>query len=270
MARLNEDAGNYRPPPKPKAPAPKAKPKPKPKPVKAKHAGQISGIETGGYNARPKPKPVTYVKPKPKPKPKQPSRGSGSSSKSGSNYKTSSYSNNRGSSSSYGKRPVVSRPSSGATAGGTIAPTVAKPVAPKPVVPKFDKAYLAGDLVYGKQLKDLGDAYTKYELQSGQDITAYDNNYNNTVKRLGQDQTKGASDLAEDYASRGLLESGIYANALNDYNADFTRQTDDLTAAQALYKQDMTNEKNNFKDSQALTQQQAYQDALNRYNLKYK
>lgn len=261
MSRLAEDGGNYR------APAPKkAAVK---KPVAPKHRGQISGVETGGYTPRPKaykaPAPrkiVDYYAPKKssgysgRSNSSSSSRSSGSSSRSRSNY----------SSNSYSKRPVVSRPSSGASSRGTIAPTVAKPVV-KPVIPKFDEYK---DDIYKQQDSDLLAAFKAFTERQGADLASYGTNYKTTLGRLQEDQTQGAGDLAEDYSGRGLLESGVYTNALNDYNADFDKQRADLSTAKQLYETDRNNEKAEYTTQQDLTRKQAYQDALNRYNLKYK
>jgi hypothetical protein len=83
-------------------------------------------------------------------------------------------------------------------------------------------------------------------------------------------QDQGALDLKDDYAARGLLESGVYGNALNDFNNSYQSQRDELARAKQQYETDLANSKTDFTTEQSTLLAKARQDALNRYNDKYK
>lgn len=157
------------------------------------------------------------------------------------------------------------RPATGSTSSGVVTPTV-----PKPVIPKFDQAYLQGDTAYSSQRNAFNKALADYASQQKADWGNYNTEYNASLDKLGKDQTLNAQALKDDYASRGLLESGVYANALNDFNADYDSQRADLNRARTAYQTDQTTAQGNFKTEQQLLLDKAYQDALNRYNDKYK
>lgn len=169
----------------------------------------------------------------------------------------------RGGNSGY-TQPRVSRPQSGANASGAIAPTV-----PAPVIPKFDQNYLSGDTAYSSQKSAYQKALADFAAQQGADRTNYGNEYNASVTQMQKDQSQGALDLKDDYAARGLLTSGVYSDALNDFNADYTNKFNELARAKAAYEGDLTNANTNFKTQQQLLLDKAKQDALNRYNDKY-
>ena len=161
-------------------------------------------------------------------------------------------------------RPTVSRPPTGSTPGGAIVPTV-----PAPVVPKFNDAYLAGDTAWMQQKDAYDKALRDFNLRSTGQLQNYGTEYNTKLQDMQKAQDQGALDLKDDYAARGLLESGVYANALNDFNNTYTSQRDELARAKQQYETDMANQKTDFSSEQNLLLQKAKQDALNRYNDKY-
>lgn len=117
------------------------------------------------------------------------------------------------------------------------------------------------------------DAYDKalrdFNLRSTGQLQNYGTEYNTKLQDMQKAQDQGALDLKDDYAARGLLESGVYANALNDFNNTYTSQRDELARAKQQYETDMANQKTDFSSEQNLLLQKAKQDALNRYNDKY-
>lgn len=159
----------------------------------------------------------------------------------------------------------ISRPASGATPGGAIAPTV-----PAPVIPKFNDAYLAGDTAYSAQKAAYDKALADYVARSTGEATNYNTEYNAKLGTMQKAQDQGALDLKDDYASRGLLSSGVYADALNDFNNSYTTQRDELARAKQQYETDLANSKTDFTTEQQTLLAKARQDALNRYNDKYK
>lgn len=159
----------------------------------------------------------------------------------------------------------AARPSSGSSASGVVAPTIKAPV-----IPKFDQAYLAGDTAYSAQRSAFQKALADYAAQYGNEVKQYGTEYNSTLGKLKDEQGVGATNLQDDFASRGLLTSGVYADALNDFNSDYDTKRADLARAKAAYETDLSTAKGNFTTEQQLLLDKAKQDALNRYNDRYK
>lgn len=155
------------------------------------------------------------------------------------------------------------RPAVGNSAGGVVTSTVPPPP------PKFGAAYLAGDTTYGSQASALQKALQDYNAQYGTGIQNYNTEYTTSLDKLKQDQGLKATELNDDFASRGLVTSGVYADALNKFNQQYDTQRSDLARAKALYEQDALTDKNNFTTQNALEIERAKQAALQRYNDKY-
>ncbi|HEY6020860.1 MAG TPA: hypothetical protein VIY48_13460 [Candidatus Paceibacterota bacterium] len=155
------------------------------------------------------------------------------------------------------------RPRVGNTSGGVVTSTV------PPAPPKFGAAYLAGDTTYGSQASALQKALQDYAAQYGTGLQNYNTEYTTSLDKLKQDQGLKSTELNDDFASRGLLTSGVYADALNKFNQQYDTQRADLARAKALYEQDALTDKNNFTTQNQLELEKARQAALQRYNDKY-
>jgi hypothetical protein len=81
---------------------------------------------------------------------------------------------------------------------------------------------------------------------------------------LNTEKTQGAESLADDFSSRGLITSGVYADALNDFQNNYQTKQADLERAKAAYMADLNTGKTNFTTQQDLALQKAKQDAANR------
>jgi hypothetical protein len=71
-------------------------------------------------------------------------------------------------------------------------------------------------------------------------------------------------DQQNDYASRGMVRSGLYATADSDRLNGYARQQSQLDLSKQAYLTGLHNDTANFQTQQQLGQQQARQDAINR------
>lgn len=140
---------------------------------------------------------------------------------------------------------------------------------PKPPAPPSLGAFSAKDSTYQSQLSALKKALADYMSQQGNSKTQYLTSYAGDAKTLGENRTQGLGDLENDYASRGLLQSGLYADSLSDLNADFDKRQAALDQARAAFLQQQTGDLTNFKSEQQLTQQRALQEAAARRAAQY-
>jgi hypothetical protein len=144
----------------------------------------------------------------------------------------------------------------GATKGGTV--TTA---APPPMNPQ---QFLAKDSTYLNQQKAYQQALADYAAQYQAEIGKYGNEYNASVDKVGQERDTGLSGLKDDYASRGMITSGVYGDAVNKYNTDIDTKLADLLRGKTAYENDLSTSKTNFTKEQQALLDKAKQDALNR------
>lgn len=145
------------------------------------------------------------------------------------------------------------------------------------------------DPIYMQSVAGLARSLADFKAQQQLAASQYDVNYNNTLKNMGWNPTggtdqKGAFDRLQggpndyrdamytnenDFAGRGVLYSGPYAQSLGEINSDFgnrktladvARQQAADTRAQALQA---------FQTQQTSVQDMALMDALSRIASKY-
>jgi hypothetical protein len=180
------------------------------------------------------------------------STSSGSSRNSGSS-RSSGYSGNTNSRSSSGSRnPVVSTPKT--------------PPAP---APPSASQWLNQDTTYQGQVAQMRKAYADFLASQGNDKNQYQNQYGLNVKSLGENRTQGFDDLLNDYAGRGLLNSGVYGKAYSDLQTDYDSRQTQLDTQRQAYLQDQATNLSNFKGDQSTATTSAKQEALARRAAKY-
>lgn len=190
------------------------------------------------------------------------SKKKSSTKTSSSSSRSSSSSGYSGQSSGYGSSGGGNYGGGGYSVGSTSSGTISKPATPPPPISIDD--FLAKDTAYRSQKNAYQQALKDYEAQYKAELGKYGNEYNAGISKLGQDRTLGLTGLQDDYASRGMITSGVYGQAVNDYNKDMdTRQADMLRAKQA-YEDDLLTGKSNFSKEQQALLEKAKQDALNR------
>lgn len=169
-------------------------------------------------------------------------------------------------------RPAVGAPSSvGRSSTGRIRPTfTAPPPAPKPppAPPSIDQ-WLKSDSSYITQQSALSRALTDYIAQMNSQKAQYQGQYDLNLKDLGTQRETGFNDLENDYASRGLLKSGVYGQAYADLEKDFNARQAALDTARTNFLANLTTGQKNFQTEQQLTAEKAKQEAVARRAAKY-
>lgn len=159
------------------------------------------------------------------------------------------------------------RPAVGSTSKGTIAPSVPKPQ-PKPTPMSLDQ-WLGADTAYLGQKSSYEKALKDYQAQKAAEEGKYNNEYNSSVSKLNTDRDTQQTALTDDYAGRGLLQSGVYADALGDFQNNFKTQAGDLERAKSAYFGDLATDSTNFQTQQQLQLQQAKDAAAARRTAKF-
>jgi hypothetical protein len=97
----------------------------------------------------------------------------------------------------------------------------------------------------------------------------YEGQYKLNLGELGNQRTDAFEDLENDYASRGLLQSGVYGSAYSDLENDYKRRQTDLDTARTNFLANLGTGLKNFQSEQGLTAEKARQEAIARRAAKY-
>ena len=151
----------------------------------------------------------------------------------------------------------------GSSSGGQISPSIQPPAAPSLA------DFLSSDSVYAQQIAALDKAKKDYMAQQGQAKTQYLTGYTSDLNTLGQNRQDALSNLENDFASRGLLQSGLYADNMANTNTDFDKKQSALEQAKAAFLAQLTGDLTNFTSEQDITKTKAKNDAAARRAAKY-
>lgn len=151
-----------------------------------------------------------------------------------------------------GSSPVANKIKKAATRPHTPAPA-----APGPIQPPGLDEWLAGDVNYQSGFSGLQNALQKYRLQNEAAQGNVKGTYQTAISRMGEERTKALQSMKDDFASRGLLDSGMYAQANSDYDTSYNQQladlgTDQQNSLQSLLDELSGEESNNSSAIEAL------------------
>lgn len=139
---------------------------------------------------------------------------------------------------------------------------------PRPKPPSL-KEFLAGDEVYQQALRGssrtLADFLSELQRQRGEAGTAF----RTTRENMETQRERQLQQLRDEFAARGLLQSGVYAGRQTMFEQDFARQLDDLQRSYNSLLQDLLAQETNFRRKQELALEMARQEAIARRAARY-
>lgn len=147
-------------------------------------------------------------------------------------------------------------PAVGNSSTGVISPTA-------PVQPSVDE-WLANDAAYKTQSDALTKAWADYQAQKGLSESQYRTDYTSKVNDLSKTRDLAGQDLENDYAARGMLNSGQYAKAYTDYTTEYDNRQKQLDTGLSDFLANLLSQSQNYKSEQDLTAEKAKQDAIAR------
>lgn len=149
-----------------------------------------------------------------------------------------------------------------------ITPVLAQPVNPDPLIGGTgDKAldsYLGTDSTYQSQLSDLIRNYDQYNAQKNLTASQTKADYDAKQRALNTQATQDRLDMRNAAAARGILQSGIYANQLGQYNTANQTQLTNLLGGFQNSNDNATLAYNNFIANEMAAKEQAIQQAAAR------
>jgi len=159
------------------------------------------------------------------------------------------------------KKPVVKAPAVKKPPTGSINKPVIDPKAPK--VPSIDE-YLTNDTGYQSQQAAILKALADYQASELAAETNYNNQYALNSRDLNTQLDQSRINQNEDYASRGMLRSGLFGVADSNLLNNYARQQTQLDTSRQAYLQGIQQDMGQYITQQQLAQQQARQEAINR------
>lgn len=164
------------------------------------------------------------------------------------------------------------RSSSSGGGGGSVRRTPAPRVAaPKPPAqPPNINSYLGTDSIYQQALSGGKRSLSDYLSELGRRRGEATTQYNQTRAGMERDRTQQLADLENEFASRGLIQSGLYGEEQGRFQQQFTDQLNALGQQQTGLLADLLSQEKNYRRENDLAMQQAKQEALARRAAKYK
>lgn len=146
--------------------------------------------------------------------------------------------------------------SSGGIASGTPgAPTI--------------NSYLGTDSTYQQAVsggkRSLNDFLSELTRRRGEATTQF----GQTTASMEHDRVQQLEDLKNEFASRGLIQSGLYGSEQGKFQQKFTEQQTALQQQQAALLADLMSQETNYRRENDLSTQQAKQEALLRRAQKF-
>jgi hypothetical protein len=125
-------------------------------------------------------------------------------------------------------------------------------------------AYLGGESDYQDQLRQLAKALTDFQADAGRRQGTLESEYGLSKKALADQRGLDLQSLEDDYASRGMQRSGLYAGAVGDYEKEYGNRVSDLDRRQQQALQLLGQERSQYEQQNMLEQQAAREAAIRR------
>lgn len=152
------------------------------------------------------------------------------------------------------------------TAVSKPAPKVAGPV--KPIVPTLDQ-FLGGDTTYLDQLRQFDRTLGDFIANLGVRKTRLTADYGENKRDMEQQRIEDLEAIKNDFASRGILGSGLFVDENAQYEKTYAQQLADFERQYQQSQSDLTLEDTQFRREQDLAKEAARADAARRRAEKY-
>jgi hypothetical protein len=133
---------------------------------------------------------------------------------------------------------------------------------PKP--PPSLSQWLARDADYQDQQRSFSRALSDFTADYTRKRGKVTGDYQSGVKSMGEQRVKDLQDIMNDFAARGLLQSGLYGQRQSDYEKQYQQNLSDLTRQETSSLSDLDSEKTQFTRQQQLAKETARKEAARR------
>lgn len=140
----------------------------------------------------------------------------------------------------------------------------APPAATNPGPIQSIEQYLGGDTGYQQQIRSFNQALQDFLADVTRRRGTLETDYGTSQKAMNDQREMDLDKIKDDYGARGLGRSGLYADAVGDYETEFGTRMSELERRQKEALAGLTQEEGNYKSQQELKQQQAREQAIAR------
>lgn len=158
----------------------------------------------------------------------------------------------------------------GSNGSGRISSVAPPPPAPPPppAAPSINQ-WLAGDTAYKQQTDAAKKAMADYMAQMSGQQGSYETEYQRNLMNTGDAEKLANTDLENDYASRGLTNSGLFLKAKTDLSTDYDKRESTLADGRAEFLANLKAALTNFQSTSNINSTKYKNDAIARRAAKY-
>ncbi len=131
-------------------------------------------------------------------------------------------------------------------------------------------AYLLSDSAYQQAVRGGKRASADFMSETGRRRGEATTQFNQTKGQMERDRTTQLEALKNEFASRGLIQSGLFGEEQGRFEQTFTDQMNALSQQQASLMADILAQETNYRREQELMLESARQEAIQRRSAKYK
>lgn len=146
---------------------------------------------------------------------------------------------------------------------------ISTPAKKKPSGPPSIQKYLAGDSTYNDQISALKRQLENFKTSNTGQQGNVNADFSTAKLKMGNQRTQDQDLIQNDYASRGILNSGLYTKGVADYDTKYQQNLADLATDNQRSVADLIQAFKNYKDENTLSAQAARQDAIRRRAQQY-
>lgn len=127
-----------------------------------------------------------------------------------------------------------------------------------------ERNWLAGDAGYQQQLAGYKDEFQNYLLKNRDAIGDVRQTFRLTNERMGQERDKSLQQMMDDFGARGMLQSGEYLRAQEDYNKEYQNRLADLTRDRTNSIEDLRTQRADYRRKNTMDRQNARLESIRR------
>lgn len=129
--------------------------------------------------------------------------------------------------------------------------------------------YLAGDETYQYQLNQLVKQLQDFNTQNYAQRANVNEDFNNALGKMNNQKGLDMKSMMNDYAARGMLNSGLYLGSVGDYNKNYQQNVNDLSTDQQRSLDDLINALQQYHQENSASRHNARLEAIRRRAQQY-
>jgi hypothetical protein len=135
--------------------------------------------------------------------------------------------------------------------------------------PPSAKAFLGKDMGYQQSLRQFALNYQNFLADKQRQTGAATQQFKTQKGNLATQRTRDLSDIMNDFAGRGMLKSGLYAQRQGEYERDYRTNVTSFQQQYEDFLRQLTQSQTQLQGQQRTGREQSRQEALARRASKY-